>query len=96
MEMANDEETAPPLTLNRRKFCRAKRKHDNSTLAGQNGDYHLYGYFLRYILLIYMIIKLKLSPQKPVKLRFQKNNHTQVLSLKSYYYSNCKTECKFT
>lgn len=53
MEMANDEGIAALLTQNRCKFCRAKRKHDNSTLAGQNGDYHLYGYFWVYILLIY-------------------------------------------
>jgi len=53
MEMANDGGIAAPLTPNRRKFCRAKRKQDNSTLAGQNGDYHLYEYFGWYILLIY-------------------------------------------
>jgi len=41
MEMANDGGIALPLMPNRRKFCRAKRKHDNSTLVGQNGDYHL-------------------------------------------------------
>jgi len=45
MEMANDEGIAAPLTQNRSKFCRAKRIHGNSTLAGQNVDYHLYGYF---------------------------------------------------